>query len=163
MEKIESLFTQMLYDDKEAIYRLAYSYVKNEQDALDVVSESILKGYGSLKKVRELKYIKTWFYRIVINESNKLLKKRKRLFVASDEIEQVISKEADNEMLMDLYKSLGQLSEKYRTVIVLKYIKDMKIDDIARTLKTNSNTVKSRLKRGLDAMRNNLGGSYNEE
>lgn len=63
---------------KENIYRLAFSYVKNAEDALDIVQESIYKAISSKDSLENTDYIKTWFYRIVVNTSIDFLRKKGR-------------------------------------------------------------------------------------
>lgn len=61
----------------EQLYRLAITYVKNEQDAMDVVQESAYKAMKNAGQVKEETYIKTWLWRIVINTSLDMCKKQK--------------------------------------------------------------------------------------
>ena len=73
----EKQFIEMLERDKAQFYRMAYSYMRNEHDALDVVQESVCKAYEHLSDLREIKYMKTWFTRILINTSRGMLKHNK--------------------------------------------------------------------------------------
>ena len=69
---------KILLENYEKYYRLAYSYVKTEHDALDVVQESAYKAIRDCGKVRERKYIGTWIYRIVVNTALDLLRRQGR-------------------------------------------------------------------------------------
>lgn len=60
-------------------YRLAFSYVKNRDAALDVVQESIVKALSKSDTLRETAYLKTWFYRILLNESMNYFRRNQRL------------------------------------------------------------------------------------
>jgi RNA polymerase sigma-70 factor (ECF subfamily) len=142
----DTLFTTLIADNKEDFYRLAYSYVKNEHDALDTVSEAIYKGYKSLSHLKEDKFMKTWFYRILINESISTVRKRKNLVYNSDIIE---NQTVETKDYLDLHDAIDTLSEKYKTVIILKYFKALKIREIGEILKVNENTIKTRIKRAL--------------
>ncbi|WP_331666942.1 sigma factor [Metaclostridioides mangenotii] len=53
-----------IIENRENFYRVAYSYVRNEQDALDIIQDSIYKALNSVEILKEIKFIKTWFYRI---------------------------------------------------------------------------------------------------
>ena len=64
---------------QEEFYRLAYSYVKNRDAALDVVQESIVKALAKSDTLRRPEYLKTWFYRILLNESMNHHRRAKRL------------------------------------------------------------------------------------
>ncbi|MBD9157143.1 MAG: hypothetical protein EGQ17_02495, partial [Lachnospiraceae bacterium] len=56
-----------ILDSYEAMYRLAYTYVRNEEDALDIVQESVYKAIKNASKVQQESYIRTWLWRIVMN------------------------------------------------------------------------------------------------
>ncbi len=159
--QLKDEFISMAKENQEEFYKLAYSYVKNEQDALDVVGESIYKALNSLGKLRERRYIKTWFYRILINESITVLRKNKAVVLDTPFIETIAKSALDKDEIMDLYNSLDKLDEKYKTVVILRYMKGMPIDEIAEVLNMNSNTVKTRLKRGVDKLKKIMGGKTN--
>ena len=60
-------FGTLIEREQEYLYRMAFLYVRQEADALDVVQESILKAYKSLRTLREPEHFRTWLTRIVIN------------------------------------------------------------------------------------------------
>lgn len=66
-----------ILDNYEAMYRLAYSYVRNEEDALDIVQESVYKAIKNAGKVQQEAYIRTWIWRIVMNTAVDLIRSRK--------------------------------------------------------------------------------------
>jgi RNA polymerase sigma-70 factor, ECF subfamily len=68
-------FQKLVEAEKEKLYRMAYLYVKNESDAIDIVHETIYKAYISIKKLKETDYFSTWLMRILINTSLDLLRK----------------------------------------------------------------------------------------
>jgi len=155
--QLEEEFINMVKENKEDFYKLTYSYVKNEQDALDIVGESTYKGLNSLNKLRERKYMRTWFYRILINESIAVVRNNKTIVYDTEFIETITEDVLDKDEILDLYSSLDRLSHKYKTVIILKYMKQMQINEIAEILNMNSNTVKTRLKRGVDKLKSIMG------
>lgn len=148
----------MIKENKEEFYKLAYSHVKNEHDALDIVSEATYRGLQSLHTLREVDYMKTWFYRILINESIKALRKKKKIIYDTQYIEAAKEVAVDHEEIMDLYRAVDKLPEKYRSIIILKYLKQMQIDQIADIVQLNQNTVKTRLRRGIKELKFLMGG-----
>ncbi len=151
---LQKLFADHVIKNKENYYRLAYSYVKNADDALDIVQESIYKAISSIESLKNPKYIKTWFYRIVVNTSLDFLRKHKRVDVVEQEIlERCISGDEDDYENIDLHRALDELSPNYRTIIVLRYFEDLKIEEVADVLNENVNTVKTRLYRALKMLR----------
>lgn len=64
-----------LIANREKFYRLAFSYVRSQEAALDIVQNAVVKGLEHAESIREMAYIKTWFYRILVNESLSYMKK----------------------------------------------------------------------------------------
>ncbi|MED3648328.1 sigma-70 family RNA polymerase sigma factor [Halalkalibacterium halodurans] len=75
----EHSFEVLIKNEQEKLYKIAYSYVKNEQDALDIVQDAIIKGYKSFHKLKEKKYFSTWITRIVINSAIDHIRKSKNV------------------------------------------------------------------------------------
>ena len=149
-QKIEAEAERILLKNYESYYRLAYSYVKNEQDALDIVQESAYRVIKECRKLRQENYLSTWIYRIVINASIDYLRKQKTDRVSLDEVE--IPQE-DHYKEDDYLELLSSLEEKDRTIVILKYFEEWKIDDIADILEMNVSTVKARLYRALKKLK----------
>ena len=142
---------------KEPIYRLAYSYVRNADDALDIVQESIYKGISSLDSLKDFSAIKTWFYRIVVNTSLDFIRKRNReILVDAKYLLTNDSGDVDSYADIDLERALDNLPDMYRIIIILRYFEDLKINEIAKVLDININTIKTRLYRGLELLRTNM-------
>lgn len=76
--KTEKILTNCIIENKENVYRLAYSYVKNKEDALDIVQDSIYKAMDNLELLKNPDAVKSWFYRIVVNTSLDFLRRNKR-------------------------------------------------------------------------------------
>lgn len=151
---IEKQFEDYIIEHKEAIYRLAYSYVKNPDDALDMVQKSIYKGFLSLDSLKNPKAIKTWFYRIVVNTSLDFIRKSKREIIVDEEyLINNASANSDNYSDIDLTRALDKLPDNYRTIVILRYFEDLKLSEIAQILDININTIKTRLYKGLELLR----------
>ncbi|WP_369809926.1 sigma-70 family RNA polymerase sigma factor [Gracilibacillus caseinilyticus] len=75
----DKAFQELIQKEKNKLYRMAYMYVKNENDALDIVQETIYKAYISMKKLKENQYFSTWLTRILINNALDFIKKNKRV------------------------------------------------------------------------------------
>ncbi|HOQ17699.1 MAG TPA: sigma-70 family RNA polymerase sigma factor [Defluviitaleaceae bacterium] len=160
-KKMKMYVEEEILKSYKSMYRLAYTYVKNEADALDVVQESVYKAIRNASKIKHYEYIKSWLYRIVINTSLDILHKRNKESLVEKMTEEI--KEETNRDL-DLINSLQNLTDKERLVIVLRFFEDMKINDIAGVLHENPNTIKSILYRALKKLRVDMekGGYKNE-
>lgn len=82
MDKFE--FAQRLQSDKARYYRIAYSYVKNEQDALDIVGDATCKALLNLRSLKNPEYFGTWMTRIVINCALDQLRRSSRVTFLDD-------------------------------------------------------------------------------
>ena len=150
---VERETERVLLENYDKYYRLAYSYMKSEQDALDVVQESAYKAIRDCGQVKEQRYIGTWLYRIVVNTALDALRRRGRE-VALEEWQE--NSWQPSFAGLELWEILDRLDEKERTVVVLRYFHDLKLEDIAGILGENVNTVKARLYRTLKKMRMEL-------
>jgi RNA polymerase sigma-70 factor, ECF subfamily len=151
---VKELFVTCMNDHKEDFYRLAFSYVKNQEDALDIVQESIKKALISIEAIQKSGSIKSWFYKIVVRTSIDFLRKQKKITLVEDQTIDFLShgkEDAYNDI--DLYNALDELPIQYKTVIILRFFEDLKLEEIAEIIDENINTVKTRLYRGLKLLR----------
>lgn len=151
----EAAFEQLILLHSEQLYRTAYVYVKNEQDALDVVQETVYKAFISIGQVKEPKYFVTWLTKILIRNCYRVLNQQT---VVADLIEQIPMKDSSREEHLDLIDALSHLRKEYRDVLVLFYFHDVPMKEIASFIGITLNTVKTHLKRGREELKKQLGG-----
>lgn len=149
-QKIEEEAERMLIDNYDKYYRLAYSYVQNEQDALDIVQESAYRVIKDLDQLKERDYLPTWIYRIVIHNAIDSLRKKKRETVSLLEVELIHEDQYQEEDPLSL---LISLEDKDRALVILKYLEDRKLEEISEIMEMNISTVKSRLYRALKKLK----------
>lgn len=146
--------TDYIVENKERHYRLAFSYVKNIDDALEVVQESIYKAISTMDTLKTPDYLRTWFYRIIVNTAIDFLRKRKKVVIVDDEtLSGYDMSTEDHYVDIDLQKALENLPVQYRSIVVLRFFEDLKIEEIAVILDENINTVKTRLYKSLRILR----------
>lgn len=138
----------------ESMYRMAFVYMKNESDAMDVVQDSVEKAIKNSGSLKEDSYMKTWLFRIVINTALDELRRREKIISLPEGRED--GKE-DRYCDFDTLNSLKKLDEAERTVILLRYCEEWKLEEIAEYLGKNVNTVKSILYRSLKKLKAELG------
>ena len=133
----------------EQLYRLAFTYVKNPDDAMDIVQESVYKAIANAAEVRRVDTIKGWLCRITVNTALDFLRRRAR---------EVPAEQLPEEGREDTYvlRSLDILDKRERLVIVLRFFEDMKLQDIAGITGENLNTVKALLYRSLKKLKIHL-------
>ncbi|GIM30937.1 RNA polymerase sigma factor [Paraclostridium bifermentans] len=138
-----------IVNNQEGFYKVAYSYVKNQDDALDIVHDSICKALSKLDSLKDEEAIKPWFYKILINSSIDYIRKNSKYVTLEEALLSDEYNSNDTYTDIDLQRALEKLPEEYRVIIVLRYFEDMKIDEIANVLSQNTNTIKTKLYTGL--------------
>lgn len=148
-------FEYLIDIHKEGIYRTAFAYVKNEQDALDILQDTVYKAYISIDKLKEPKYFKTWLTRILINNAINFINKTKKIVYIVDDMKNESSYCEGNKIdeKLDMLSSIEKLEEKCKTVIVLKYFQDLTIAEISEVIGCPIGTVKTYLNKGLNKLR----------
>lgn len=143
-----------IIENQNKFYRLAYSYTRNQEDALDVVQNSVCKALEHYEELKNENAVNTWIYRIVVNESLRTIKENKKhdLFKNSAESENVYE-ERRFDVQDDLYEQINRLDKDTQTIIKLRFYEDLALQQIADIMEMNLNTVKAKLYRGLQALK----------
>lgn len=146
-----------ILDNQEKFYRLAFSYAHNRDDALDIVQSAVYKALCHCEALRDRNAVKTWFYRILVNESIKLVSGRRREIPAEDGgCGDIPYYEPGFEAGPDLYEQINRLDADVQTIIKLRFYEELELKEIALVTKMNLNTVKAKLYRGLRMLRKNI-------
>lgn len=150
----EAVINELLLKNYEKYYRIAYGYVHNETDALDIVQESAYKAIYHSDKLKKTEFADTWICRIVINEAMEFFRKASRDYVGMD-----ISDTGEEERYadIDLERAIDRLSPDEKNVVLLRYFEDMSLNQVAEIVGENLNTIKSRLYRALNKLKISLG------
>lgn len=138
------------------LYRTAFLYVKNEQDALDAVQNCVMKGMVAIGKLREPAYFKTWLTKILING---IYRQKGNIVpvISLEEYQEKASEEAVSvEERIDLYEAIDLLRPMYKSVIILYYFSGMKMKEIADVMDIPEGTVKGYLARAKKELRKRL-------
>ena len=121
-------FVQLIWINKQSMYKAAWVYLRNEQDIADALQNTILSCYEKIQGLREVKYFKTWLMRILINECKDILRQKNH------------DTELDN-------FSEGVQCEESRKIVELYYFDEYSVKEIGNLLEMNSNTVSTKLSR----------------
>lgn len=147
-------FCEYVNKYRDNLYIMALAILKNEMDAEDAVANAILKAYENRGQLRAIHKFKPWILIITKNEALKI--KQKRLLLPGDEKVEALL-EPVQEQYDELWDVLQKMKEEYRLVIVLFYYEDLSLRDISKVLDIPVGTVKSRLNRGKEELREVLG------
>lgn len=154
--KIRELVEEKLLSSYESMYRIAYTYVRDADDALDIVQDSAYKAIKYADSVKSDEYIETWIFKIVINSAIDFMRKNKREMLTGIPEEFSNAGTTDHYRDFDTLRALDVLNKKERTVILLRFFEDKKLEEIAHIIKSNLNTTKSILYRSLKKLKNEL-------
>ena len=150
MEQFLELY-EPVYKD---LYRLAYYYLGNSQDAEDVVSETVLKAYEKFASLKKKEAFKNWIFKILVNQCMTYLRKKSAKDTAELTKEPVF--EANLEGNVAAQDLLSVLSDQERQIVVLSVFGGYKGEEIAELLHMKHSTVRSKYRRALKKMEQHL-------
>jgi len=143
-------------------YRLARAILLDDRDAEDAVQEAVLSAWRRQASMRDDTKFDQWFERIVVNQCRDQLRKRRRAVpVASPPIGfDPAGRPPETGTDADLDRALAGLGFDHRIVVVMRYLQDRTVDDIATRLGIPAGTVKSRLHNALKALKADLESNH---
>lgn len=157
-ELTDSDFLELVQAKENSIYRVAYGYVQNHEDAKDIVQDAVCKAYIGKKRLRDPDKFYPWFYRILANTALSFLRNSSRavpMTLEGLDLSSPDDAERWNDMLA-LKEALSGLNGKTRTVIILKFYENMTFSEIAQILKKPEASVKSMYYRGLKFLKERM-------
>lgn len=166
-------FEEIVAENESKIFNTIYSFVGDYEDALDLTQETFTRAYCSIEKFRGESSMSTWLYRIAINLCKRDYSRKRRrdsIFTGSlddpeaeRQTEDLVSEgesavevlEANEEQAI-VRREIHALPKKHRAVIVLKYLQDLSYEEMADILGCSIGTVKSRLSRAKEKLKQRL-------
>ena len=154
----EKALTAFLVENQNRFYRLAYSYLKNQDDALDAVQSGVCRALERQDSLRQAGAMTTWFYRILVHVCLDMLRQESRVVSLPDEELDVGTWEDPLPADDSLARRVDALPPDIATVIRLRFYEDMPLKDISTITNSNLSTVKTRLYSGLKKLRVSMEG-----
>ncbi len=145
---------RMVEKYSDMIYRLALVRTKSKENSEDVYQEVFLRLAKKLPEFENEEHEKAWLIRVTINCSKNLLNSKYLKY--KSEMKENITFETKERH--DIYYAVQELPLKYRTIIHLYYYENYKINEISKILKTNENTIKTRLARAREKLKEKIEG-----
>ena len=142
---------------ERAMYALAFSVVKNESDAAEVISESLYRAYKNMHTLKNMNSFKPWILRIVHNTAVELIRKNFKI-IPMNELEDACDDSCENEMAtrLTVKNAVDRLKQPYRTVVVLLYYENLSVSKIAQITGANVVSVRQQLSRARKMLRETL-------
>lgn len=166
----DASFAELVNRHVGDVYKFAYRYMHDADDAEDIAQETFVRAWKNLSKFDTSRNLRTWLFTIAKNASLDMLKKKKplafsKLTKAENELESFLAPYVASgelpENLMDqkflkgdMDEALATLPPAYRAVLALRYNEHLKFREIAATLGEPIDTVKSKHRRGLALLKN---------
>ncbi|MCU0238472.1 MAG: RNA polymerase sigma factor [Pyrinomonadaceae bacterium] len=161
-------FDELLQISQEPLFRYIYRLTNNRELAEDILQEVFFIIYRKLKWLENPKLFRAWTYRIASREAFRQLKNEKNWSeqIRDDDFLETIQAETfkenyEPELIKKIPEMLGKVSPASRAVLVLHYLDEMSLSEVAEVLEINLGTAKSRLNYGLEMLRKNYGRSAN--
>ncbi len=159
----EERFFALYRPEAGRLYRTAWAILGNEADAGDALQEATIRAYRAFHQLKGgAAAFPAWMRRILVNTCTQILRKRTRVIPVEkpeDLQPEQVAPDVDMPLGSEVWEAVRQLDERYRAVVVLRFLNDMQLEDIARTLDIPLGTVKSRLHTALKQLRTQLQGS----
>lgn len=142
-------FSERIIALQARLYRLSATILHQEADREDAVQSCIEKAWRKLSHLRRDESLEGWVTRILINECYSILRRQRRFIPVDSVPDTPAPPDADP----DLYRFFSSLPEKLRLTMVLHYVEGLDVKEIAAILRLSEGTIKSRLFRGREKMR----------
>ncbi len=165
-------FAEMVSLYKDKLYHLAYRMTGNRQEAEDVVQDTFLRVFKNLDSYDENQKFSTWIYRIATNQCIDRLRKKRKIYSLDAESSDhegldgytllpSDDRTPESELLLSetqrlIQRAMETLPPKYKSVMILRYMQDLSLQEISDVLDMPVTTVKTRVHRGREFLRKRL-------
>lgn len=156
----ENAFDELIILIEKELYLIAKIKLKNDDDIADAIQETILKCYQNIHKLRDTKLFKTWTIKILINECNKIYRKKEKykISIEDNEIENYIKAEENYDENIDFNILIKKLETEEKLILTLYYCSGYTTKEISKILHKNENTIRSKMARAKFKLKNQLKG-----
>lgn len=153
----DKAFLKLFQQHEEDIYRMAFVYVKNKEDALDVVQDVAYQSFKKINTLKKPEYFKTWLMKITINCATNVVRKNKKVVHLKPEYTEMIGTEnEDIPLSISLQDLIETLEEDEKSMVLLRFFHNLTFKEISELLDIPLGTAKSVLYRALNKLRKQL-------
>ncbi len=171
---IDEAYEELIQRFQQPVYSIVYRLLGNPNDASDVVQDVFVKVFRSVGAFREQSSLRTWIYRIAVNEAhnhrrwfsrhcrrevpleNEREEQSNGLELAADPGRSPFEQALDSENRQLIEQALTRINPTFRTAVLLRDIENLSYEEISEILQLSLGTVKSRILRGREALRREL-------
>ena len=139
------------------LYRYAYSVLREQRSAEDTVQDAFERAFSALGRYSEERLramrLRPWMYKITLNVARNRLRRRREVPVEEPSVAGGAASDQDREAVMDVLAALGELPERQRVAVTLRYLQDMPYAEISSATGWPEGTAKTLVRRGLVRLR----------
>lgn len=143
---------------QQSLYRVAAGYLRGEDDRLDAVSEAITRAWEKRGTLRDERLFATWLTRILIRECVNIQRRQRRAVPVDTLPEQ--AQEDGSDDVQSLREAIEALPQRQRTMVVLHYMEEYDVREVARIMGTTRGAVCAGLSRARGTLRRRLGEEF---
>ena len=144
-----------ILENKEKFYKIAFVYLRNREDALDIVQDSILKSYVYIEKLKDIDALDKWFTKLLINTAIDFIRRNSKVvYLENSNLDWLIEK-GKNE-IKTFNEIISSLDLELKGVIVLKYFYGYKINEVSEILGISESQVKNKIHKSLKLLRQEI-------
>lgn len=153
-EEDKEFFIKKINENRLKMYKTAIAILNDEDDANDAIQEALYSAFKNYYSLREKSYFTTWIIKILINKCYNIINKNKKIAYIDDTIIQNTASSEDTYKIENsLEWVLNQIDKDLKEIVVLYYYDDFSVADIANILEIPQGTVKSRLSRAREQIK----------
>lgn len=150
-------FSELIVAVEKELYLIAKTKLNNDDDIGDAIQETIYKSYKNIKKLKDDSLFKTWLVKILINECNNIYRKKSKYTISYEEkeMENYISANEDSNDL-EFEVLIKNLDTEEKLILTLYYCSKYTVKEISKIMKIKENTVKSKMVRAREKIKQQL-------
>lgn len=155
----EKAFTELMIILEKDMYKIARTRFNDINDIEEVVQDTMIQAFKSIKKLKDSKKFKNWLFKVLINKSNLLYKKKKQTIEYKNSMERDWYYSIENiDSRLDFMYLIKDLNYDEKITITLFYLEDFTSSEIAKILKESESTIRNRLSRARRKIKENMEG-----
>lgn len=147
---------QLILSSERQLYATAKTILVNDEDCADAIQESIVKAFSKIHTLKKDCYAKTWLIRILINECYNLARSDGKRKMLTENYLESISQYEEKRDYSELYEAVSGLKDELRIPIILYYMEEFSVREIAQILDISEGAVQKRLARAREKLKRNI-------
>lgn len=147
---------ELILSSERQLYATAKTILSDDQDCTDAIQESIVKAFSKIDTLKKDRYAKTWLMRILINECYNIARRINVNEPLDEGYAENMKQPKENRDYSELYRAVNELKEELRIPVILYYMEEFNIREIAQILEISEGAVQKRLVRARKTLKKKI-------